>query len=233
MAKPIKSLEPRTTTMSEWSDIYLAALQFFCPFRFCSVDPFIYCYCIVFCSTHSLLFASTMKNTDYYRYTPSTDAAIVVSVLYTLAAVGTVLQFLRYRSWVWTVMVIAACMESAGYITRIISTKNVLEKNIFVASYSLIVLAPVLSNHLLSLFPFLSSSLIYTHATSALLSKFLHFLKELVPNIQMKQILTTSSGCCLLYYLRKNRLPCGSEEGQNYSSALDPTSFYHAYICYL
>ncbi|KAE8441144.1 hypothetical protein EG329_005827 [Mollisiaceae sp. DMI_Dod_QoI] len=82
--------------------------------------------------------------TDYYHYTPSLDAAIVVAVLFTLAAIGTVLQFLRYKSWVWTTMVLAACMESAGYILRCISTQNVHEKNIYVASFSLIVLAPVL-----------------------------------------------------------------------------------------
>jgi hypothetical protein len=41
-------------------------------------------------------------------------------------------------------MVVAALMESVGYICRIISTKNVHSKNIFVTSYSLIVLAPVL-----------------------------------------------------------------------------------------
>jgi len=87
---------------------------------------------------------STKTDPIYYRYTPSFDAAVVVSVLYTLAAIGTVLQFLRYRSWVWTVMVVASLMESAGYIARCISTKNVHSKNVFVTSYSLIVLAPVL-----------------------------------------------------------------------------------------
>jgi hypothetical protein len=48
---------------------------------------------------------------DYYRYKPSFDAAIVVAILYTLAFMGTILQFLRYRSWVWTVMVFASGSE--------------------------------------------------------------------------------------------------------------------------
>lgn len=45
---------------------------------------------------------------DFYHYTPSLDAAVVVAVLYTLAAVGTTLQFFRYRSWVWSVMLVGA-----------------------------------------------------------------------------------------------------------------------------
>lgn len=45
---------------------------------------------------------------DFYRYKPCLDAAIVVAVLYSLAFAGTLLQFLRYRSWVWTVMVVAS-----------------------------------------------------------------------------------------------------------------------------
>lgn len=35
-------------------------------------------------------------------------------------------------------------MESAGYIIKIISTKNVDDKSLYVAQYALIVLAPVL-----------------------------------------------------------------------------------------
>ncbi len=56
----------------------------------------------------------TMDTTihDYYRYKPSVDAAIVVAILYTLAFMGTILQFLRYQSWAWTVMVFASGSES-------------------------------------------------------------------------------------------------------------------------
>ncbi|PMD23042.1 RTA1 like protein [Hyaloscypha hepaticicola] len=81
---------------------------------------------------------------DYYRYKPSLDAAIVVAILYTLAFMGTIFQFLRYRSWVWTVMVVALGMEAAGYITRCISAKNVDNKDLYIIQYTLVVLAPVL-----------------------------------------------------------------------------------------
>ncbi|KAF8867134.1 RTA1 like protein [Acephala macrosclerotiorum] len=80
----------------------------------------------------------------YYYYAPSLPAAIVVAVLFTLAFIATVVQFMRYKSWVWTAMVVAAGMESAGYILRCLSTQNQTNKNLFVSSYSLIVLAPVL-----------------------------------------------------------------------------------------
>lgn len=85
-----------------------------------------------------------MHKVSYYKYDPSLDAAIVVAVLYSLAFIGTALQFLRYRSWVWTVMVVAAGMESAGYIVRCISTQNVATKTFYVVQFCLIVLAPVL-----------------------------------------------------------------------------------------
>jgi hypothetical protein len=99
---------------------------------------------------------------DYYRYKPSVDAAIVVAVLYSLAFTGTFLQFLRYRSWVWTVMVLASgseqpsnsklqktttdtvLVEAAGYIARVISAKNVDNKDLYIIQFTLVVLAPVL-----------------------------------------------------------------------------------------
>jgi hypothetical protein len=99
---------------------------------------------------------------DYYHYKPSVDAAIVVAVLYSLAFTGTLLQFLRYRSWVWTVMVLASgsehpsnaklqkattdnlLVEAAGYITRVISAKNVDNKDPYIIQFTLVVLAPVL-----------------------------------------------------------------------------------------
>jgi hypothetical protein len=51
--------------------------------------------------------------TSFYRYKPSLDAAIVVAVLYSLAFIGTQIQFLRYRSWVWTVMVVASASKQS------------------------------------------------------------------------------------------------------------------------
>jgi hypothetical protein len=60
---------------------------------------------------------------DYYRYKPSFDAAIVVAILYTLGFLSTILQFLRYRSWVWTVMVLESGSE---YHWRRKSTRSIL-----------------------------------------------------------------------------------------------------------
>jgi membrane protein YdbS with pleckstrin-like domain len=48
---------------------------------------------------------------SYYKYIPSLAAAIIFAVLFSLAYIGTQLQFLRYRSWVWTVMVLASGSE--------------------------------------------------------------------------------------------------------------------------
>lgn len=81
---------------------------------------------------------------SHYPYDPSLPAAIVASALYTIAFFGTIIQWLRYRAWVWVVMVVAAAMESIGYITRCISTQKPDNKNLYVLSFSLIVLAPVL-----------------------------------------------------------------------------------------
>lgn len=63
---------------------------------------------------------------DYYRYKPSLDAAIVVAILYSLAFMGTIFQFLRYRSWVWTVMVVASGSE---FPWRPKSTRSILTKS--------------------------------------------------------------------------------------------------------
>ena len=52
---------------------------------------------------------------DYYKYTPSLEVAIIVAVLYSLAFLGTAVQFLRYRSWVWSTMVLAAASKFWAY----------------------------------------------------------------------------------------------------------------------
>ena len=107
---------------------------------------------------------ATMRS--YYRYDPSLPAAIVVSVLYSLAFVGTAVQWLRYKSWVWIIMVLTAgskcdlihnypsmksreaknrtVVEAGGHVVRCISTQNIADKDIYVVQFSLVVLAPVL-----------------------------------------------------------------------------------------
>ncbi|KAH8663098.1 RTA-like protein [Tricladium varicosporioides] len=79
-----------------------------------------------------------------YAYDPSLPAAIVVATLFTLAFFLTATQWIRYRSWVWLVMVLAAAMEGVGYIIRCFSIKSNTDKSLYVAQYSLVVLAPVL-----------------------------------------------------------------------------------------
>lgn len=49
---------------------------------------------------------------SHYNYTPSLDVAIVVAALYSLAFASTLFLWVRYRAWVWVVMVFAAASES-------------------------------------------------------------------------------------------------------------------------
>ncbi|KAF3394379.1 Protein RTA1 [Penicillium rolfsii] len=83
-------------------------------------------------------------NVSFYRYTPSLAVAIVAAVLYGIAFILTCVQWIRYKSWVWVIMVVAAAMEAVGYIGRCISTQNVTEKSVYVLQFALIILAPVL-----------------------------------------------------------------------------------------
>ncbi|TVY20544.1 Protein RTA1 [Lachnellula arida] len=81
---------------------------------------------------------------SHYEYDPSLAAAIVAATLYTLAFAATFILWIRYKAWVWVVMVVAAAMESIGYIVRCLSTQKPDNKVLYVLSFALIVLAPVL-----------------------------------------------------------------------------------------
>ncbi|KAK9375621.1 RTA1 like protein-domain-containing protein [Lipomyces chichibuensis] len=81
---------------------------------------------------------------SYYDYTPSQTAAAVFAALFSAAFSATFIQWIRYRAWVWLVMVVAASMESLGYIFRSISTRHTDNRGVFIAQFSLIILAPVL-----------------------------------------------------------------------------------------
>jgi hypothetical protein len=48
---------------------------------------------------------------DFYKYTPSLGAAIAVGVIYSLAFIATIVQFIRFKSWVWTTLVLASGSE--------------------------------------------------------------------------------------------------------------------------
>ncbi|KAJ5758608.1 RTA1 like protein-domain-containing protein [Penicillium odoratum] len=81
---------------------------------------------------------------SYYRYDPSLAVAIVAAVLYSIAFILTFIQWIRYKAWIWVIMVLAAAMEAVGYIGRCISTQNVTSRPVYVLQFALIVLAPVL-----------------------------------------------------------------------------------------
>lgn len=64
---------------------------------------------------------------SHYKYTPSLDAAIVVAVLYSVAFAITLFQWVRYRAWVWVVMVLAAASEFLfPHILRMETNQNLL-----------------------------------------------------------------------------------------------------------
>jgi hypothetical protein len=45
---------------------------------------------------------------SYYHYEPSLVAAVIFAALYGLAFIATVVQWVRYRAWVWLAMVVAS-----------------------------------------------------------------------------------------------------------------------------
>lgn len=57
--------------------------------------------------------ATSEATTPFYLYNPSLAVAIVAAVLYTLAFLLTTIQWIRYRAWVWSIMVIAAASTCA------------------------------------------------------------------------------------------------------------------------
>ncbi|KAL5003688.1 RTA1 like protein-domain-containing protein [Aspergillus recurvatus] len=84
------------------------------------------------------------ESSSYYQYGPSLGAAAVFAALYSLAFIGTVAQWIRFRPVVWLVMVIAAAMEAVGYISRCISTQDTSARTVYVLQFALLILAPVL-----------------------------------------------------------------------------------------
>ncbi|KAG9239467.1 RTA-like protein [Amylocarpus encephaloides] len=79
-----------------------------------------------------------------YHYDPSTPAAVVAAACFCLGALLTTYQWLRHRSWVWVIMVVASWMEGIGYIARILSINDQTKKTLYILQFALIVLAPVL-----------------------------------------------------------------------------------------
>ncbi|KAL4935668.1 hypothetical protein BDV06DRAFT_234117 [Aspergillus oleicola] len=90
------------------------------------------------------MLAPREEERSYYHYNPSVGAAGVFAALYTIAFIGTVAQWLRFRPVVWIVMVIASAMECIGYIARVVSTQDTTARTPYVLQFSLLILAPVL-----------------------------------------------------------------------------------------
>ncbi|KGO73876.1 Zinc/iron permease [Penicillium italicum] len=84
------------------------------------------------------------RTTPFYHYNPSLAVAIVAAVLYTIVFLLTTVQWIRYRAWVWSVMVLSAVMEAIGYIGRCVSVQNTLKRPVYVLQFALVILAPVL-----------------------------------------------------------------------------------------
>ncbi|KAJ5822518.1 RTA-like protein [Penicillium robsamsonii] len=103
------------------------------------------------------------RRTSYYHYDPFLPVATVAAVLYTIAFVLTVIQWIWYRAWVWSIMVVSSAstyasgpchslslnltlnsVEAMGYISRCASVQNKLERPVYVLQFALIILAPVL-----------------------------------------------------------------------------------------
>lgn len=49
---------------------------------------------------------------SHYNYDPSIPAAALFAALYLIAALVTLFQWIKYRAWVWLVMVVAAFSKS-------------------------------------------------------------------------------------------------------------------------
>ncbi|KAG4415649.1 hypothetical protein IFR04_011208 [Cadophora malorum] len=90
-----------------------------------------------------MVVSRALKDIVFYHYEPSLAAAIVFSVAYSLAFIGTMIQFMRYRSWVWTIMVVSSAMEAGGYIARCFSGQDPTSQDKYTVQLLLIVLAPV------------------------------------------------------------------------------------------
>ncbi|KAJ2897988.1 putative rta1 domain protein [Zalerion maritima] len=88
--------------------------------------------------------AANSSVTSYYQYDPSTEAAIVVAVLYGLSFGASVFQTIKDRAWAWLVMSLAIGMELVGFIFRIKSSKDVSDRIDYIIQFCLIILSPVL-----------------------------------------------------------------------------------------
>jgi hypothetical protein len=147
--------------------------MYYIPFFF--LLPYIFWGCIILLTTTFTMLTtnSTTTVTSKYDYDPSLAAAVIAAALYGIAFLVNLAFTIKYKSWVWMVMVVAAgstsnprvvvprtissctdlsdaCMlisllvEAFGYILRAMSIQNLENKSLYAAQFLLIILAPVL-----------------------------------------------------------------------------------------
>ncbi|ESZ96365.1 putative RTM1-like protein [Sclerotinia borealis F-4128] len=84
------------------------------------------------------------ETASYYVYDPSKGAAIAFAIFYTCTFIYTLFQYILLKSWFWIFTVLAAAMESVGYIGRVVSTYNTDNRNAYIIQFVLFFLAPAL-----------------------------------------------------------------------------------------
>ncbi|KAL0639899.1 hypothetical protein Q9L58_000990 [Maublancomyces gigas] len=91
----------------------------------------------------TLVARAKIPHIQYYEYDPSRALAIVGTVLYAATAATHIFQMVRSRSWYFSILVLAALMETFGYFSRILSDHDVYSRPLYIAQFTLVVLAPV------------------------------------------------------------------------------------------
>ncbi|KAH8148533.1 uncharacterized protein LAJ45_07244 [Morchella importuna] len=94
--------------------------------------------------SYSTLVTRARIHKSYYDYNPSRTLAIIATALYATTCTLHILQVARYRAWYFSVIIVAGLMETFGYATRVLSQADVFSRGLFIAQFSLVVLAPVL-----------------------------------------------------------------------------------------
>ncbi|CAK7205922.1 hypothetical protein SEUCBS139899_008702 [Sporothrix eucalyptigena] len=87
---------------------------------------------------------STLTVTYYPYFQPSAAAAGVMCGLFAIGFLVSTYETIRYKSWIWFVMLLAIAMEAVGYGARIASAGHVTNRNLYIIQFCLIILAPVL-----------------------------------------------------------------------------------------
>ncbi|EPE10025.1 rta1 domain protein [Ophiostoma piceae UAMH 11346] len=81
---------------------------------------------------------------SYYPfYNPSAAAAGVMCALFAIGFIVSAFQTIRYKSWIWLVMLLAIAMEVVGFGARIGSALGKTNRTLYIIQFCLVILAPV------------------------------------------------------------------------------------------